>query len=68
MTATISKTRLIEVLHDLPEEMVVDDVLERILLISKLERARKQIDSGEYYSMQEIKDLVKSWQKYSKLN
>ncbi|TAG17011.1 MAG: hypothetical protein EAZ32_17505 [Cytophagia bacterium] len=63
MTATISKTKLIEVLHDLPEEIEVDDVVEHIMLLSKLERARKQIDNGEFYSMQEIRDLVKSWQK-----
>ncbi len=60
---TISKNSLLETLETLPEEVEVDDVIERVILLSKITRARRQIDRGEFHTMDEMKELVKSWQK-----
>ncbi len=63
ITETISKSSLLETINNLPEEAEVDDVIERIILLSKITRAKKQIERGEFYSMQEMIELVKTWQK-----
>jgi hypothetical protein len=60
---TISKNSLLETINGLPEEAEVDDVIERIILLSKITRAQRQIERGEVYSMQEMQELVKVWRK-----
>jgi hypothetical protein len=60
---TISKNSLLETINGLPEEAEVDDVIERIILLSKITRAQQQIERGEVYSMQEMQELVKVWRK-----
>jgi hypothetical protein len=58
---TISKTMLIDSLSSMPEQVDVEAVIEQIILISKVERARQQIVDGQFSSHEAVKDRYMKW-------
>ena len=52
--ATISKSLLLETLETLPEEVEVDDVIERIILLSKIESGMKSLREGRSIPHEEV--------------
>lgn len=51
----MSKTQILEVIATLPAEVDLDDLLNRLYVLEKIERGEKQIDAGEGVSHQEAK-------------
>lgn len=45
----------------MPERFSIDDLLEKTLLITKVERGLDQISKGNSYSQDEIEKMVKGW-------
>lgn len=60
---TIKKSMILDSMENLPEQVDVDDVIERIILISKVERARRQAEEGMVYSMYEVKEMREQWKR-----
>ncbi|KAA0988979.1 hypothetical protein [Dyadobacter aurulentus] len=58
---TIPKDTLLDSLRMMPDEIEVEEVIEQILLLSKIERSRKQIDNGESFTHEEVKAPYKKW-------
>lgn len=58
---TIPKNVLMDSLENFPDQIEVEQVIEQIILLSKIERSRRQIDSGEFFSNDEVKDSYKKW-------
>ncbi|WP_285546554.1 hypothetical protein [Dyadobacter frigoris] len=58
---TIPKSILIESLEAMPDNLEVEQVIEQIILLSKIERSRKQLDSGEFHTHKEVKNAYKKW-------
>ncbi len=67
MPATISKGQIIKAVADLPEDATVDDAIERLLLISKIEQGLEQARRGETIPHEEVKRRIEvqiaSWRK-----
>ena len=59
----LTKTQVIEGLQNLPEEISVDDLFERFLLINKIEEARKLSKQGHTFSEEEAKEKMSRWLK-----
>lgn len=59
----IRKTKLIETLGDLPEEFSIDELVDRLIIIQKVEEAQKQSKEGLKYSEDEAKNMIKKWSK-----
>ena len=58
----LSKALIIESIQNMPNEQVdMEDVIERIIVLSKVERARRQIDSGQCFDNDSMKQMVKEW-------
>ena len=57
----ITKTRLKEQLEYLPEEFTIDELIDRLILIEKIERGIKQSDNGEEISEQELNKEISKW-------
>ena len=57
----ITKTRLIEQLEHLPEEFTIDELIDKLILIEKIERGIKQSDNGEEISEQELDKEISKW-------
>jgi anti-sigma28 factor (negative regulator of flagellin synthesis) len=58
---TIPKNVLIDSLENLPDQIEVEQVIEQIILLSKIERSRRQIDNGDYSNHQDVKESYKKW-------
>lgn len=58
---TIPKNVLIELLRTMPESLDVEQVIEQIIVLSKIERSKKQISKGEFYTHEEVKNSYKKW-------
>ncbi|MBD3750421.1 MAG: hypothetical protein IE931_13095 [Sphingobacteriales bacterium] len=59
----ISKTQLIQTIEGMPEEFSMDDFLDRILLLQKIELGINQSENNETFSTEEAKDQLKKWLK-----
>lgn len=57
----IRKTKLIETLGDLPEEFSIDELVDKLIVIQKVEEAQKQSKEGRKYSEEEAKNMIKKW-------
>jgi anti-sigma28 factor (negative regulator of flagellin synthesis) len=58
---TIPKNVLIDSLENLPDQIEVEQVIEQIILLSKIERSRRQIDNGDYFNHEDVKESYKKW-------
>ena len=59
----ITKAQVLESIQTLPDDATADDVIEKIIFLKKMERSFQQIEEGKTYSLNEMKEFVKSWQK-----
>ena len=59
----ITKTQILESIQALPEDATADDIIENIIFLKKIERSLEQAKKGETYSLDEMKQMVDSWQK-----
>jgi hypothetical protein len=59
----ISKTELLHSIQDLPENFTLDVLLEKLLLIEKIQKGQLQVKDGKTYSTEEAKEKLKKWLK-----
>jgi hypothetical protein len=59
----LTKSQILEGIQNLPEEISVDELFERFLLISKIEEARKLSKEGHTFSEEEVKEKMSRWLK-----
>jgi predicted transcriptional regulator len=59
----MKKAILMENLENLPEEFSVDDLIERLLILQKIEEGRKQANDGKILSEDEVKVKLGKWLK-----
>ena len=57
----ITKARLKEQIDKFPEEFSIDELVERLIFIEKVEVGIKQSESGEVISEQEVEEEMKKW-------
>jgi predicted transcriptional regulator len=58
-----AKTKMIEAVEDLPDDAAIEDVMERLLFLAKVERGLKQADAGKTISHLEVKERMAEWLK-----
>ena len=55
MPSETVKQRAIEALQSLPEDATIDDAIERLCLIAKIEEGLRQSDAGQLTEHEEVK-------------
>ena len=55
MQHRITRERMIEAIRDLPEDASVDDAIERLVFLAKIEEGLAQLDRGEGIPHAEVK-------------
>lgn len=48
---------------DLPAEFSIDQLVDKLILLEKIEEALGQAERGETYSTEEAQQLLKQWQR-----
>lgn len=57
----LTKTRLKEQIEKFPEEFSIDDLVERLILIEKVETGMTQSERGEIISDSNLDNEVEKW-------
>jgi hypothetical protein len=57
------KDTVISMLKDMPENATLEDIMESLYVKQKILKGQKQLESGQFYTHEEAKELLKEWQK-----
>ena len=57
----LTKTNLKKQIEKLPDEFSIDELVERLILIEKIERGNKQSENGEVISESELDRDIEKW-------
>jgi ribosome-associated protein YbcJ (S4-like RNA binding protein) len=55
------KSKIQETVNALDDEIEIDDLLERFVILDKITEAEKQIKDGQIYTNDEIENEIKEW-------
>ena len=58
-----TKQQILKAIEDLPEDAAVEDALDRLYLLYKVERGVRQADRGELISQEEVRERMARWLK-----
>jgi predicted transcriptional regulator len=58
-----SKEKIILVVEKLPENAIIDEAIERLYFLAKVERGLKQADNGETVLHMEVRERMSKWMK-----
>jgi hypothetical protein len=57
----ITKTQLKQSIANLPEKFTLDELMDKIILIDKIERGNEQSEKGETFSEEELDIELAKW-------
>jgi len=57
------KQQVLKVIEDLPDDAGVEEALDRLYLLYKVERGLRQADRGELLSQEEVRERMAKWLK-----
>lgn len=59
----MKKSTVIETLNELPQKFDLDELLERLMVIEKIDEALEEAKSGKTVSHEKVKKMVAKWNK-----
>jgi len=59
----MTKEKALEALKGLPNEFELDELIERLIFIEKVEKGIKEAEEGKTQSHEAVKKMVDSWRK-----
>lgn len=59
----LTKDKVKELVDRMPEPFSIDDLVDRVLLLKKIEKGRKEIENGEGIDWEDLKKEMDSWLK-----
>jgi hypothetical protein len=57
----LTKDKVKELVDHMPDTFSVDDLVERVILLQKIETARKQVLNGEFLTEDELDAEIDKW-------
>jgi hypothetical protein len=57
----LTKEKLLESINDMPDKIVLDDLLDRILLLEKIEIGLEQSQKNQVKSTEQAKKILEEW-------
>ena len=58
-----TRDKVLQAVQDLPDDASVEDAMERLLLLAKIEKGLQQADSGQTMPHAEVKERMAKWLK-----
>jgi predicted transcriptional regulator len=59
----ITKERMVNAVRDLPDNASIEDAMEKLLLLSKIDRGLDQVENGETIPHSEVVNRMAKWLK-----
>lgn len=57
----MNKQVAIDSIKDMPQDFELDELIERLVVLEKIEKGRKDIQKGDTFSHVEAKDKLEKW-------
>lgn len=57
----LTKTKLLEQIEDFPEEFSIDELVDKLILISKIENGNAQSEKGMTITEDELDEEIGKW-------
>ena len=58
---TLNKECILRIINDFPQEGILEDLIDQVILTAKIETARERVKNGEYLTEKELDEEMKSW-------
>jgi len=58
-----TKEKVLQAVNDLPDDASIEDVMDRLLFLAKIERGLQQAESGQTIEHSEVKERMAKWLK-----
>ena len=58
-----TKERAVRAVQELPDDASIEDAMERLLFLAKIEKGIQQADAGQTISHAEVKERMAKWLK-----
>jgi hypothetical protein len=59
----LTKEQVINSLKEMPDKFSIDDLMDKLILLQKIEIGLEQSKKGEVYTVEEAKEMLKKWSK-----
>ncbi|HBH05148.1 MAG TPA: hypothetical protein DDX92_00920 [Flavobacteriales bacterium] len=59
----MNKQSVIDALNDMPNSFEFDELIERLLILEKIAKGRKDVEQGRVFSHEEAKEQILKWPK-----
>ncbi|MBI2909574.1 MAG: hypothetical protein HYX92_18180 [Chloroflexi bacterium] len=56
-----AKDQVLKVIQDLPQDASIEDAMDQLYLLYKIDRGSKQADAGRKVSQQEARERMREW-------
>jgi predicted transcriptional regulator len=56
-----TKEKVIRAVKELPDDASIEDAMERLLFIAKIEKGIQEADSGKTLSHEQVKEKMSKW-------
>ncbi len=57
----MKREKALEAVKDLPQEFELEDLIEKLVFMEKVEEGLKQLDQGKTVDHSTVKEMVKKW-------
>jgi predicted transcriptional regulator len=57
----LTKEKVKKTIDRLPDSFTVDQVVEELVVLDKIEKGLKEVEEGKVYSTQQVQDQLKKW-------
>jgi len=57
----LTKEKVKKTIDRLPDSFTVDQIVEELVVLDKIEKGLKEVEEGKIYSTQQVKDQLKKW-------
>ena len=59
----VTLTTIQDSVNSMPENSTIDDVIERLIYLQKIDDAIDDVEKGNFYTHEEMKEYIKKWSK-----
>lgn len=57
----MKREKAIATIKELPPEFELEDLIEKLIFVEKVEKGLKQLDEGKTISHERVKEVIKKW-------
>jgi len=59
----LTKDKIKKSIDTLPDNLTLDQVIDRMIMLDKIEQGLKDVEDGNVYTTEEVKDKLNKWLK-----